>query len=87
MFNITKNKHKECTGSWGTQILNRTIKYCEKFKLREVPVGEQARKIWALDERFFSDFVGGKNSIPLSASNDLRLSEPKTLIKKTYKNI
>ena len=54
-------------------------------KLRDVPVGEQARKIWPLDERFFSDFVGGKSSIPLSASNDLRLSEPKTLIQKTYK--
>ena len=54
---------------------------------RNVPVEEPARKIKSLDGRFFSDFVGGKNSIPLSALNDLRLYEAKTLIKKTYKNI
>ena len=59
----------------------------EMWKLRDVSVGEQAPKIKPLDGRFFSDFVGGKNSIPLSALNDLRLSEAKTLIKKTYKNI
>ena len=45
-----------------------------------------------MDSSFWSSenfllFLGGKNSIPLSALNDPKLSEPKTLIKKTYKNI
>ena len=77
----------------GTQILNRTKKILRKVpvgegaswelcNLGDEPVGEQARKIKPLDERFFSNFVGSKNSIPLSALNDPRLTEPKTLIKK-----
>ena len=55
------------------------------LKLRDMPVREKARKIKPYYERFFSDCVSGKNSIPLSALNELRLSEPKTLIKKRIK--
>ena len=35
--------------------------------LRDVPVWKRAQKIKHLDLRFFSDFVGSKNSISLSA--------------------
>ena len=57
----------------------------EMCNLRDVPVEEQARKIKPLDGRFFSNFVGNKNSIRLSALKDLRLTERKTLIKKRIK--
>ena len=48
-----------------------------KCQLGEMSVGGQ------IFLPFFSNFVGGKNSTPFSALNNLRLSEPNTLIKKT----
>ena len=59
----------------------------EVCNLRDLPVEEQARKIKPLDGQFFSDFVFSKNSILLSALNDLRLTEPKILTKNVYKYI
>ena len=67
------------------QCLQKVWVVLKKIYLRDVPVEEQARKIKPLDGRFFSNFVGNKNSIRLSALKDLRLTEPKTLIKKRIK--
>ena len=57
------------------------IPTCGKCQLEDVKVLGQAREIKRLDGRFFFNFVGGKNLTPFSPLNELRLSEPKFLIK------